>query len=454
MDQVESLIPSVEGKGTLIDENIPLTGSYDGDNFENPPSIMKVSKKKKSVVRTDKKILTFGKSTTNEAGGHCNEEEGKELYISRLLTENKRLKRELEEMDEELRRTRSIIKSANNAAQMDIDDNTAAPTPLSDEIIDSDKEGSSWQWAKAWKGLRNTTDEKDDAAMYRNNNVIVSEEQVKEQLLIHRHPVLPESTQSPSSLPSSSPMKPDFDYSCQNSAPRSASSKSKNSDSSCSDTELSCEDEEVGCLDDGENCRARRDDEDDTQVSPNTENNEESFAASMIERSSWLVGLLVLQSLSGFILQSNEQMLKEHTVIINFLTMLVGAGGNAGNQASVRVIRGLAVGTLNSETQGDFLRNEAKMALCMGSILGLTGFIRAAVFLTPRAETIAITSSLIAIVVISIGLGSTLPLAMKKVRIDPAHSSTTIQVIMDILGVSITCWVCALILKTGLTKES
>jgi len=116
------------------------------------------------------------------------------------------------------------------------------------------------------------------------------------------------------------------------------------------------------------------------------------------------------------------------------------------------VIRGLAVGTLNSETQGKFLRNEGKMALCLGAILGLTGFIRAAAFSTPRAETAAITSSLISIVVISIVLGSLLPLAMNKLRIDPAHSSTTIQVVMDILGVSITCWVCTLVLKTGFTS--
>ena len=43
-----------------------------------------------------------------------------------------------------------------------------------------------------------------------------------------------------------------------------------------------------------------------------------------------------MQSLSGFILAKNEALLENHPVIIFFLTMLVGAGGNAGNQASVR----------------------------------------------------------------------------------------------------------------------
>lgn len=63
---------------------------------------------------------------------------------------------------------------------------------------------------------------------------------------------------------------------------------------------------------------------------------EESIYGCVKERAGWLVGLLILQSMSSFILAQNEALLEEHMVIIRFLTMLVGAGGNAGNQASVR----------------------------------------------------------------------------------------------------------------------
>jgi hypothetical protein len=61
-----------------------------------------------------------------------------------------------------------------------------------------------------------------------------------------------------------------------------------------------------------------------------------SFGEALRDRAYWLVGLLVMQSLSGIILVRNEALLADHPVIIYFLTMLVGAGGNAGNQASVR----------------------------------------------------------------------------------------------------------------------
>jgi len=98
------------------------------------------------------------------------------------------------------------------------------------------------------------------------------------------------------------------------------------------------------------------------------------------------------------------------------------------------VIRGLALGTLNDRTRGQFLIRELKMAGSLSAILSLAGFLRAAVFRTPFPETLAVTASLVVIVFTSICLGAVLPLLLQKLGVDPAHSSTTIQVVMDILG--------------------
>lgn len=93
------------------------------------------------------------------------------------------------------------------------------------------------------------------------------------------------------------------------------------------------------------------------------------------------------------------------------------------------------------------------MGLTLSTILGLAGLLRAALFMIPFSETLAITTSLYAIVFISIILGALLPLAMKYYAgIDPAHSSTTIQVIMDILGVTITVQVSYVILYSDMGK--
>lgn len=128
--------------------------------------------------------------------------------------------------------------------------------------------------------------------------------------------------------------------------------------------------------------------------------------------------------------------------------MLVGAGGNAGNQASVRVIRGLATGSVHDGNVRSFLWNELAMGVALSAILGVAGCLRAAVFAVPWPETLAITTSLCAIVFISIVLGALLPLMLQHLQVDPAHASTTIQVIMDILGVTITVYLSSAILDT------
>ncbi len=54
-------------------------------------------------------------------------------------------------------------------------------------------------------------------------------------------------------------------------------------------------------------------------------------------RGRWLLGLLILQSTSSFVLDQYQELLREHLVVTLFLTMLVGAGGNAGNQSAIKV---------------------------------------------------------------------------------------------------------------------
>jgi len=53
------------------------------------------------------------------------------------------------------------------------------------------------------------------------------------------------------------------------------------------------------------------------------------------------------------------------------------------------------------------------------------------------------------IVLISIVVGAMLPLLFDTFGLDPANTSTTIQVIMDISGVLITCVVAAVLLDTS-----
>lgn len=93
------------------------------------------------------------------------------------------------------------------------------------------------------------------------------------------------------------------------------------------------------------------------------------------------------------------------------------------------------------------------MAMSLSVILSCAGFIRAAVFRTPFAETVAVTSALAIIVFTSICFGAVLPLLLRKIDVDPAHSSTSIQVIMDILGVVLTVFVSTTLLDTAFGQQ-
>jgi len=114
-----------------------------------------------------------------------------------------------------------------------------------------------------------------------------------------------------------------------------SSSDSKNNQTMPTTHDLGKDEEGVQLI----KCHSSDRDEDSSVGSHNHHNEPEaelSFYQSLVDRAAWLVGLLVLQSFSSFILKSNEKLLQRHAVIVRFLTMLVGAGGNAGNQASVR----------------------------------------------------------------------------------------------------------------------
>eukprot|EP00873_Tetraselmis_striata_P009988 jgi/Tetstr1/430252/TSEL_020080.t1 len=165
-------------------------------------------------------------------------------------------------------------------------------------------------------------------------------------------------------------------------------------------------------------------------------------------RGRWLLALLVLQSTSSLVLDSYQQLLKDHLVVTLFLTMLVGAGGNAGNQSAIKVIRGLATGSIKAN--GASLRKVMAQQVAVGAMLGgglaAGGWLR--VYLTngDALNASAISFSLLCIVFSSVVLGTSLPFGLAKLGVDPANAGTTIQVLMDILGVVITCVTCHFVL--------
>jgi Mg/Co/Ni transporter MgtE len=115
----------------------------------------------------------------------------------------------------------------------------------------------------------------------------------------------------------------------------------------------------------------------------------------------------------------------------------------------------MALGLITEETKKKILLRECVMAAAMCFFLSMVGLFR--VHLsdhTTTKELLAITLSLSAIVFFSVIIGSLLPFALKFFGFDPVHASTSIQVIMDISGVLITCLISSMILKINLVEQN
>ena len=176
---------------------------------------------------------------------------------------------------------------------------------------------------------------------------------------------------------------------------------------------------------------------------------ERPFLRTLASRLVWLAGLLVLQSASSFILDHYRELLKRHLVVLSFLTMLVGAGGNSGAQAAVSIIQRMASGRIVSREQAiGVLAREAVMGAALSGALFFVGLARVFLSNSDLLEALTIAVALLVIVFLSVVVGAALPLFFHFVLgVDPAHAGSSVQVIADIVGVATTCTIASIVLQ-------
>jgi magnesium transporter len=172
---------------------------------------------------------------------------------------------------------------------------------------------------------------------------------------------------------------------------------------------------------------------------------ETSFFRIFYERSYILIILLMAQSLSTMILKHYEATLEGFLFL--FLPMLTSTGGNSSSQTSALVIQGMASDEINSSNTTRFLLRELRMAVMIAIILGIFSFLRVYFTYGQLLKSFAISLSLSMIVLVSVILGSCIPIGLKKLNIDPAFAAGPfLATIMDITGLLIYCYICKLLL--------
>lgn len=172
-----------------------------------------------------------------------------------------------------------------------------------------------------------------------------------------------------------------------------------------------------------------------------------SFWRLLYKRGAILSVLMIAESVTSLIAHSYESTLS--TFLIGFFTMLVSTGGNTSSQTSAIVIQGVNSGVINDTTLGRFFKRELGMGFALGIILGVITFIRvyAFAFKPLLPESIVVSISVALIVMLSVLLGSGVPVILRRIGVDPAFSAGPfLATLMDILGILIYCYIASLIL--------
>lgn len=169
-------------------------------------------------------------------------------------------------------------------------------------------------------------------------------------------------------------------------------------------------------------------------VSPNEDS---YFGTSVFQhaknRSLWLMLLMLSATVTGEILGHYEDAMAVMPVLITFIPMLMGTGGNCGSQSSTLVIRGLAVGEIEFKDIFRVLFKEIRVAVVVGLMLAVVNGLRIYIMYDQNVMLAgALGLTMIAVVSMAKCIGCVLPLLAKKLGLDPAiMAAPLITTILD-----------------------
>ena len=150
---------------------------------------------------------------------------------------------------------------------------------------------------------------------------------------------------------------------------------------------------------------------------------------------------------SATILGGFEGSLGRNPVLALFIPLIGGTGGNVGIQSSALVVQGLANGTLDIKNAIQQVFKESGVAFINSTIISLLVFLYNLFFLDSMAITLAVSLSLLAVVIFASIFGTIVPLTLEKFKIDPALATGPfITITSDIIGVLIYMGICEVLL--------
>lgn len=183
-------------------------------------------------------------------------------------------------------------------------------------------------------------------------------------------------------------------------------------------------------VDDAMDVLREENDEDFSKIAAVTPSDKPYFKTNVIElflsRLPWLLILMVSATFTSLIISAYEDVLLGISVtLFACVPMLMDTGGNAGSQASVTIIRSIALGETTLKDAGKVVWKELRVSLMLGLVMGVVCFAKLMLIdslYNPMSPLIAFTVSITLSITIVIAklIGATLPLLAKAIKLDPA----------------------------------
>ncbi len=134
----------------------------------------------------------------------------------------------------------------------------------------------------------------------------------------------------------------------------------------------------------------------------------------------WLLLLMLSAMVTGALLEHYEAAISALPLLVSFIPMLMDTGGNGGSQASTMIIRGLALDEIKLSDLFTVWWKEARVALLCGSALAAVNFVRIWVQYRDAGIAAVVALTLVCTIFIAKSLGCLMPMAAKKLKLDPA----------------------------------
>ncbi|WAL60912.1 magnesium transporter [Thermocoleostomius sinensis] len=162
----------------------------------------------------------------------------------------------------------------------------------------------------------------------------------------------------------------------------------------------------------------------------------------------WLLILLVTNTGTSAVIQSQEDLLEQVVALAAFIPLLIDTGGNVGAQSSTVVIRGLNTDEVEMGRSLRIIQREAVAGLLLGIMLAIVVTLWAFLLQRNWGVAMSVGISLLAISLLASVAGSALPFLFKALKFDPAlMSAPFITTVVDVLGVLIYLLVARWILQ-------